>query len=94
MRKLRGVFRTTGGRSSGGARSGIHKQLSERNVVSRHRDQLDTQPGSVPEITEHVDGLTFVMRPRGMPKTEKLVIRSDDAGDIWVAIASDCSRDA
>ena len=57
--------------------------------MSRHRDALDTQPGSLPEIREHVDGLTFVMRPRGVPKTEQLVIRSDDAGDLWVAIASD-----
>lgn len=61
-------------------------------AVSRHRDVLDTQPGSLPEIKEHVDGLTFVMRPRGVPKTERLVIRSDDAGDLWVSIASDRSR--
>jgi hypothetical protein len=53
---------------------------------------LDNQPGSLPEIREHVDGLTFVMRPRGVPKTEKLVIRSDDAGDLWVSIASERNR--
>jgi hypothetical protein len=50
---------------------------------------LDTEPGSLPEIRENVDGLTFVMHPRGIPQSERLVIRSDDAGDLWVAIASD-----
>ena len=62
-------------------------------IVPRHRDALDTQPGPLPEIREHIDGLTFVMRPRGLPRTETLVIRSDDAGDIWVAIASDRNCD-
>ena len=61
--------------------------------MPRHRDVLDRQPGSLPEIREHVDGLTFVMRPPGLPKTARLVIRSDDAGDLWLSILSDLERD-
>ena len=60
--------------------------------MSRSRNVMDTRPGSLPEIREHVDGLTFVMRPRGVPKTEALVIRSDDTGSLWVSIASDRDR--
>ena len=62
-------------------------------MVPRHRDVLDRQPGSLPEIKEHVDGLTFVMRPPGLPKGARLVIRSDDAGDLWLSILSDFDRD-
>lgn len=56
--------------------------------MSRHRDVLDSEPGSLPEISEDANGLTFVMRPRGVPKTERLVIRWDEVGNLWVAIAS------
>jgi hypothetical protein len=61
--------------------------------VSRHRDVLDTQPGSVPEIREDVDGLTFIMHLSGALKGKTFVVRTDDAGDIWIAIAAESSTD-
>ena len=60
--------------------------------MSRRRDGLDTQPGALPEIREDADGLTFIMHLHGAP-SETLVVRTDDSGDIWIAITSDRSPD-
>jgi hypothetical protein len=61
--------------------------------MSRRHDALDGRPGSIPDIRTDVRGLTFVMRPLGTRSNDRLVIRCDDAGDVWVAIRSDVRSD-
>jgi len=40
-----------------------------------------------------VDGLTFIMHLSGALKGKTFVVRTDDAGDIWIAIAAESSTD-
>jgi len=86
-----GCDRPTGVCPHAGAAALFTRSFRETRPVSRHRNALDGQPGSVPDIRTDVCGLTFVMRLRGTP--EKLVIRCDDAGDVWVAIVPDDDPD-
>jgi hypothetical protein len=57
--------------------------------MSRHQNALDRRPGSIPDIRTDVGGLTFVMRPRGTRNDERLVIRCDDEGEVWLSIQPD-----
>ena len=61
--------------------------------MSHRQDALDRQPGSVPDITTDVRGLTFVMRPSGTRGDERLVIRCDDSGAVWISIQEDVPSD-
>jgi len=56
--------------------------------MSQHRDALDRKPGALPEIRMDLRGLRFVMHPPGARATERLVIRCDDDGEVWVSIVS------
>ncbi|HTI37735.1 MAG TPA: hypothetical protein VL484_09265 [Vicinamibacterales bacterium] len=40
-----------------------------------------------------MDALIFVMRPRGLGSDDRLVIRCDEAGEIWVAIVAAAPHD-
>jgi hypothetical protein len=61
--------------------------------MARHQHALDGQPGSVPDIRTDVRGLTFVIRPLGTRSHERLVIRCDDAGEVWMSIKPDPGTD-
>lgn len=63
--------------------------LKELLVMSRRHEALDRRPGRIPDIRADVRGLTFVMRPLGTRSRDRLVIRCDEAGEVWVAIAPD-----
>lgn len=56
--------------------------------MPRYQAALDRQPGSMPDITTTVRGLTFVMHPLGTRNDQRLVIRCDDSGDVWLSIQS------
>lgn len=58
------------------------------NTASR---TLDRKPGTLPEIQATEDGIAFVMAPFGA-HGQRLVIRCDDNGDVWVAIRPDRAR--
>jgi hypothetical protein len=60
------------------------------NAASR---ALDRKPGSLPEIQTTDDGIAFVMAPFGA-NGQRLVIRCDDSGNVWMAIRPVCARDA
>jgi hypothetical protein len=61
--------------------------------MSRRLDALDGQPGPIPDIRTDVRGLTFVIHPLGTRSDERLLIRCDDAGDVWMSIRSDVRSD-
>ena len=65
----------------------------QERIVSRRRRTLDARPGSPPEISVDMDALIFVMRPRGLGSDDRLVIRCDEAGEIWVAIVAAAPHD-
>jgi hypothetical protein len=48
----------------------------------------DQRPGAIPEITMEDGSLMFVMEPTGAPRQrhERLVIRCDAGGEVWIAI--------
>ena len=54
--------------------------------MSRRHHALDQQPGSLPEIKADVRGLTFVIHPAGTRSDERLIIRCDDEGEVWMSI--------
>jgi len=53
----------------------------------RDEDPLDTQPGANPDITTHSGGITFEMHTVG--NDDRLVIRCDDDGEVWVSLQSE-----
>ena len=53
------------------------------------QDTLDCQPGAMPEIRTVVDGVTFEMRLVGIRQNERIVIRCDDTGEVWMSIHAD-----
>ena len=55
--------------------------------MARGQNLQDTRPGSAPEITTDLRGLTFDMHVRGTGSHEHLVIRCDNAGEVWISIA-------
>jgi hypothetical protein len=56
----------------------------------RHeRQTFDQRPGSVPDIRTDTGGITFVMVPAGTPRGERLVIRCDADGEVWISIEPD-----
>jgi len=58
-----------------------------------HRQHaLDRQPGSAPDIRADVRGVTFVIRPAGIRKTEWLIIRCDERGGIWISIEPEAPK--
>jgi hypothetical protein len=57
--------------------------------MPRRVSALDSQPGSLPDILPDTGGLKFVMRPRGTNTRKRLVIRCEDAGEVWVSIQPD-----
>jgi len=56
--------------------------------MSRRQDPLDGRPRSIPDIKTGARGLTFEMHPLGLHRDERLVIRCDDEGDVWISIQS------
>jgi hypothetical protein len=61
------------------------KRLTRMKMPHRQHT-LDRQPGSAPDIRADVRGVTFVMRPAGIRRNERLVIHCDEDGEIRVAI--------
>ena len=57
----------------------------------RGQDTLDARPGPIPEIRARAGDVTFEMHPVGTRNGERLVIRCDDDGDVWISIQSDVS---
>jgi hypothetical protein len=61
-------------------------------TAMRERHTFDQRPGSVPEIRTDSGGMTFIMAPAGSPKGERLVIRCDADGEVWISIEPDRPR--
>ena len=57
--------------------------------MARRYDTLDHRPGSLPDITKDGGSITFDMRPLGMRDHERLIIRCDEAGEVWISIQPD-----
>jgi hypothetical protein len=55
-------------------------------AMTRGQRAFDDQPGSFPEITTNSGGITFTMVPPGTPNGERLVIRCDTDGEVWISI--------
>jgi hypothetical protein len=60
----------------------------------RRQDILDRQPGPAPQIRTGACGLTFEMHPAGIRNSERLVIRCDAVGEVWISIQTEPERDA
>jgi hypothetical protein len=66
--------------------------VQERNMneeLNRQLTQLlptDQRPGTSPEITSDGPSIAYVMQVAGARGRIKLVIRRDDAGDVWTSI--------
>jgi hypothetical protein len=60
----------------------------------RRQDSLDRQPGPAPDIRTGARGLIFEMHPAGIRNSERLVIRCDGMGEVWISIQTDAERDA
>lgn len=58
--------------------------------MAREQQMLDRRPGSLPDIHMDVGGITFVMVPPGAPRGERLVIRCDTDGEVWISIQPVC----
>jgi len=56
--------------------------------MAREIDVLDRRPGPVPEIRHDRGNITFVLTPDGIPKGERLIIRCDAEGELWVSAQS------
>jgi hypothetical protein len=61
--------------------------------MSRGHDALDRRPGSPPEVRTDIRGLSFFMRLSGTRSDERLVIRCDDNGEVWMSIQPDEASD-
>jgi hypothetical protein len=57
--------------------------------MPRRQDALDDRPGSIPDIRTTGRGVTFEMHPLGTRDTTRLIIRCDEAGEVWIAIRSE-----
>jgi hypothetical protein len=60
--------------------------------MARRYDTVDGRPGSIPDIKTGLRGLTFEMHPIGTRHDERLVIRCDDDGGVWISIQFDGSH--
>jgi hypothetical protein len=58
-------------------------------VMRRERHTLDRHPGSIPDIRADASNITFTMVPLGRSPRERLVIRCDADGEIWISITTD-----
>jgi hypothetical protein len=54
--------------------------------MSRNRQTLDQQPGSAPDIRVDKGSVTFVMVLAGTSSGDRLIIRCDAQGGVWVSI--------
>jgi hypothetical protein len=61
--------------------------------MDRATRTLDRKPGSLPEIQTTDNGIAFVMAPFGA-NGQRLVVRCDENGNVWVAIRRENARDA
>jgi hypothetical protein len=61
--------------------------------MKRARPTIDDRPGALPDIRTSGGGVTFVMSPCGTLSSERLIIRCDDRGEIWVSIGSNRQAD-
>jgi len=52
------------------------------------RRGIDEQPGRLPEIRAEGGSVTFEFGPVGGEQGTRLVIRCDEAGDVWARLAS------
>jgi hypothetical protein len=61
--------------------------------MSAGQHALDGEPGSPPDIRTDASGITFVMRPAGTRSDERLVLRCDTNGEVWMSIRPDITLD-
>ncbi|HSC26495.1 MAG TPA: hypothetical protein VLD67_04425 [Vicinamibacterales bacterium] len=52
------------------------------------RRTLDYQAGPLPEIRSEQDSVVFQFDIPGVARSERLLIRCDDEGNVWAAVAS------
>ena len=57
--------------------------------MARAQDRLDGKRGPLPEIHALGNGVVYVMTPPGSAANDRLVVRCDAAGDVWISIRSD-----
>jgi hypothetical protein len=57
--------------------------------MTRLTHTLDRQPGSLPDIRADAGSITFGMVPPGARRGERLVIRCDADGEVWISIQTD-----
>jgi hypothetical protein len=50
------------------------------------RQTLDRCPGAKPDIRTVPGSVVYVMLPAGLSNGERLVIRCDEHGEVWIAI--------
>jgi len=55
-------------------------------AVDRAPHQLDQQPGSPPDIRMNAEGVTFIMAGPPGRRGERLIIRCDSNGELWISI--------
>ena len=60
--------------------------------MRRERQTIDRRPGSTPDIHTDHGAITFIMTPAGTPRGQRLIIRCDAAGEIWMASETDRVR--
>ena len=58
-------------------------------TMRSERQTSDQRRGAIPDIRTDVGGITFVMIPPGTPGGERLVIRCDADGEVWISIKLD-----
>jgi len=63
-------------------------------IMPRNQDPLDSQPGSLPEIRQENDDVTYIVEPVGTPRGYKIVIRCEPNGEIWMSICTERRRAA
>ncbi len=51
------------------------------------RKEIDEQPGRLPEIRAEGDSVTFEFGPVSGEQGAGLIIRCDEAGDVWARLA-------
>jgi hypothetical protein len=56
--------------------------------MKRVQPALDQRPGALPDVRTCGSDITFVMAPAGTPASDRLIIRCDDHGGVWISIGS------
>src|SRR5262249_16548020 len=72
---------------------GVAQFLRLKLGMKRTKPTADDRPGAVPDIHTGATGVTYVMAPCGTQVSERLIIRCDERGGLWISIGTDRHRE-